>query len=97
VARLRVTRPYDGGGILRRLRVEIDGREVAVLKQYRSVDLPVPPGRHTVVGRMDWAGSASLTVDLAEDEELHLELALPLMPMWDRMQRSPRALSIRRL
>jgi hypothetical protein len=28
---------------------------------------------------------------------LQLEVALPLVPMWDRLQRTPRTLSIRRL
>jgi hypothetical protein len=97
MARLRLLRPYDEGGILRRLRVEVDGQEVAALRQYRSVDLELSPGRHRVVGRMDGVSSASLDIDLAADEQLQLEVALPLVPMWDRLQRTPRTLSIRRL
>ena len=97
MARLRVERPYDGGGILRRLVVEVDGERVAVLKQQRSVELELPAGRHTVVGRMDWASSATLEVDLAEGDDLRLEAALPLASMWDTLMRPRRALSIRRL
>jgi hypothetical protein len=92
-----VTRPYDGGGILRRLRLEVDGREVAVLKQQASVDLELAAGRHAVVGRMDWVGSAALEFELADDEELDLEIALPLLSSWDRLQRPTRTLAIRRL
>ena len=45
-----MTRPYDGGGILRRLRVEVDGQQVAALKQQGSVDLELAAGRHVVLG-----------------------------------------------
>lgn len=92
-----MTRPYDGGGILRRLTVEVDGEKVASLKQQGSVDLELAAGPHAVVGRMDWVGSASLEFELAEGEELDLEIALPLLSSWDRLQRPTRALSIRRL
>jgi hypothetical protein len=97
VARVRLTRPYDGGGILRRTRVEIDGDEVARLKQYQSVDLELPRGRHTVVAHMDWAGSATLDLELTDDGHLQLEIALPLLSMWDLAQRPQRSLVIRRL
>lgn len=97
VVRLRVVRPYDGGGALRRVRLEVDGREVARLKQYRSVDLELAAGRHTVVGHMDWAASASRDVDLVEGEVVELEVALPLLGTWELLQRPQRALQIRRL
>jgi hypothetical protein len=97
VARLRIERPYDGGGILRRLAVEVDGRRVAALKQQRSIDVELPPGPHTVVGHMDWASSATLSIDLAEGDEVRVEVALPLSAMWDVILRPRRALSIRRL
>jgi hypothetical protein len=90
-------RPYDGGGILRRVHLEIDGRQVARLRQYQGIDLQLPAGRHTVVARMDWVASASLDIDLAQGEDLQLEVALPLLPMWDVLQRPRRALHIRRV
>ena len=94
---LRVERPYDGGGILRRLTVEVDGRRVASLRQRQSAEVELPPGRHTVVGVMDWTSGATLHVDLADDDELRLEIALPLVATWEAMRRGRRALSIRRL
>lgn len=90
-------RPYDGGGSLRRVHLEVDGEEVARLKQYHSVDLDLPSGRHTVAAHMDWAASASRDIDLADGEDVQLEVALPLLPMWDVLQRQQRALEIRRL
>lgn len=97
VARVRIERPYDGGGILRRLVVEVDGRRVAALKQEQSVEVELPPGRHTVVGHMDWASSAVLEMDLADADQVRLEAALPLTAMWEVMRRPRGALSIRRL
>ena len=97
MSRLRIVRPYDGGGAFRRLYLEVDGEQVARLRQYRHVDLELAAGRHTVVARMDLVTSASLDLDLADGEDVELEVALPLIPMWDVLQRTPRTLSIRRL
>lgn len=97
MAHLRLERPYDAGGILRRLTVEVDGRRVASLRQYQSAELELPPGRHTVVGLMDWTSGTTLEVDLRDDDELRLEIALPLIPMWEAMRYRHRALVARRL
>jgi hypothetical protein len=97
VGRLRIERPYDGGGILRRLVVEVDGRRVAALKQRQSAEVELAPGRHTVVGHMDWASSAALEIDLAEGDDVRMEVALPLSAMWDVLRHPRRSLSIRPL
>lgn len=96
VANLHVQRPHDGGGILRRLVVQVDGREVARLKQGESADILLPPGAHTVMGRMDWTSSPALDIDLAEDEPARVEVALPLSALWNMVKRPRSALSIRR-
>jgi hypothetical protein len=96
VATLRLSRPHDGGGILRRLRVEVDGREVAALKQGETTAVPVPAGGHSVKGRMDWTSSPLLDVEVAEDEEVRIEVALPLSALWDMVRRPGSALTIQR-
>jgi hypothetical protein len=96
VSTLNVQRPHDGGGILRRLVVQVDGREVARLKQGESADIPLPPGKHTVVGSMDWTNSPALDIDLAEGEQARVEVALPLSALWNMVRRPRTALSIRR-
>jgi hypothetical protein len=96
VVNLHVQRPYNGGGILRRLIVQVDGREVARLKQGESADIPLPPGKHTVIGRMDWTSSPAFDIDLAEEEEARVEVALPLSALWKMARRPLTALSIRR-
>ncbi len=97
VAVLRVERPHDGRGIIRRLIVEIDGHRVALLKQGESVDLTVPPGAHSVVGRMDWISSPTLDVHVDEGEQARVEVALPISALWNMVRRPRSALSIRRL
>ena len=96
VPSLRLTRPHDGGGILRRLRVEVDGHEVAALRQGESVTVPLPIGAHTVIGRMDWTSSPLLDLLLAEADEVHVEVALPLSALWNMVRRPRTALTIRR-
>jgi hypothetical protein len=96
VASLHVQRPHDGGGILRRLIVQVDGREVARLKQGESADVPVSPGKHTVMGSMDWTSSPALEIDLAEDEQARVEVALPISALWNMIRRPRTALAIRR-
>ena len=93
---LHVQRPHDGGGMLRRLVVQVDGRDVARLKQGESADIPLPPGRHSVTGSMDWTSSPALDVDLAEGEQARVEVALPLSALWNMVLRPRTALSIRR-
>jgi hypothetical protein len=52
--------------MLRRLGVDVDGQQVAALKQGESVDIPVPAGTRGVVGRMDWTTSPALNVEVTE-------------------------------
>jgi hypothetical protein len=97
VASLRVEPPHDGGGILRRLWVDVDGRRVAGLKQGQSAEVPLPSGRHTVRGRMDWISSPGLDIDLEEDEQHRVEVALPFSALWNMVRRPRTALTIHRI
>ncbi|MGX5655521.1 hypothetical protein ACWKWC_12170 [Geodermatophilus nigrescens] len=94
---LQVQRSHDGGGILRRLVVQVDGRDVARLKQGESVDITLSPGQHTVVGRMDWTSTPPLSIELVEDERARMEVALPFSALWNMIRRPRTALTIRRL
>lgn len=97
VASLRIQRPHDGGGILRRLRVEINGQRVAGLKQGESADIPLPAGTHTVLGRMDWTSSPTLDIELGDDDQVRVEVALPFSALWNMVLRPHTALTIRRI
>jgi hypothetical protein len=96
VTSIRVQRPHDGGGMLRRLVVDLDGQQVAALKQGESVDLPVSAGTYAVAGRMDWTRSPALEVEIAEGQQVRVEVALPMSALWNMTRRPRSALSIRR-
>ena len=97
MATLHLQRRLDGGGILRRLLVQVDGHEVAGLRQGQFVRIPLARGTHSVVGRLDWTRSPALDVDVAADEEVRIEVALPFSAMWNMLLRPRTALAIRRL
>ena len=96
MATLHLSRPRDGFGTLRRLRVEVDGREVAALKQGCTVAVSVPAGTHTVTGRMDWTSSPAMDVAFGEDDEARIEVAMPLSALWNMLLRPGGAVTIRR-
>jgi hypothetical protein len=83
--------------MLRRLAVDIDGQQVAALKQGESADVPVTAGTHVVVGRMDWTSSPALQVEAGEGQQVRLEVALPFSALWNMVLRPRSASSIRRL
>ncbi len=67
------------------------------MKQGQSAEVPLPSGRHMVTGRMDWTSSPGLDIDLGEDEQVRVEVALPFSALWDMVRRPRAALTIRRI
>lgn len=57
---LTVTRSHDSAGILRRMKVRVDGRTVGGLRPGESLTVEVDEGVHTVQGAMDSARSPVL-------------------------------------
>jgi hypothetical protein len=96
VATLLLHRPYDRGGMLRRLRVDVDGRDIAALEQGESVAVSVPVGAHSVVGRIDWTSCPVLEVEVAEDDEVRVEVGPPCSAFWNMIRRPRSALTIKR-
>ena len=74
---LVVQRPQEWFGVLRDLKVIVDGKRVGGLRprQYLSMDLP--DGRHTVQGRMDWCTCRPFEVSVFESEATFVELSIP--------------------
>jgi hypothetical protein len=89
-ARLVLSRGDDAAGVLRHIRVSVDGVEVALLKPLTSAEVEVPPGRHRVRASMDWTTSPALDLDLATGERVEVRVGLPLSMIW-RMITAPRA------
>jgi hypothetical protein len=95
MAVLRFTRPHDAGGALRRLLIEVDGRQVAALKPGKSAAVPVAPGSHAVQARMDWCTSRPLALEVGETDEVHVEATFPATALWDMVRRPASALVLR--
>jgi hypothetical protein len=51
---------------LRAYKILLDGEVVGQIRNGREVVLEVPPGRHELSLKIDWAGSNTLTFDAAE-------------------------------
>ncbi|MEW2594492.1 hypothetical protein AB0893_29190 [Micromonospora aurantiaca] len=73
---ITVRRALDAGGLLRRIKVEIDGQVVARLKRGAVQSVDVTPGRHVVRAHLDWQSSAPVEVYLADTETIALEAAI---------------------
>jgi hypothetical protein len=58
---------------LRAYRIRIDGIVAASVGAGGSVSIPVAPGRHSLVLRIDWCGSEEIVFDAQPDEHLTFE------------------------
>ncbi len=94
-ATLRVQRPQDTGGMLRDLRVLVDGERLAGLKPGESADLVLSPGQHEVQGAMDWAHSPIVTVDLHDGMTAVVEVSLPFTAVFRSFFSPKRAIQAR--
>jgi len=57
---LTVKRSYDSAGMLRRMKVRVDGEAVGSLRRGETLTIEVDEGVHTVQGAMDLARSPVL-------------------------------------
>jgi hypothetical protein len=76
VATLEVNR-RSAWGLLRRLRIEVDGSLVLKLPTYATRSVEVEPGFHAVAARMDWAGSPALGVMCGDEEPTRVQVVVP--------------------
>ena len=74
--RIIIGRALDASGLLRRIKIEIDGHVVARLKRGALQSVDVAPGRHVVRAHLDWQSSAPVEVHLAGTETIALEAAI---------------------
>lgn len=97
---IRVTRLRTGyRDRLRRYRVLVDGLTIGRLRRGESVEVPVSAGRHTVRVKIDWTGSPTEVVDVAEGTTESFECepsGLARDGMWD-LQEQGRYVTLRRL
>jgi hypothetical protein len=77
-----VRREQDGGGLLRRIRVLLDGNLVAELRMGESAQVQVGDGRHVLQAKMDWVSSPPLVLECAPGEVRRVKVALPGSALW---------------
>ena len=81
-ASIAVSRPRSGVFFLRRFTVRVDGSVVARLGRGRSTRIEVEPGHHTIRAGVDWTRSLPLDVDLAESDEVAIQVLAPWSALW---------------
>jgi hypothetical protein len=97
VATLTIRRPRSWGeaGKARHLKVFVDGHEAATLRPGRSAVIDLPPGRHEVMGKVDWTTSPALTFDLDSAGALTVEVSQPFSSIFDAVFRPHGSMKIR--
>jgi hypothetical protein len=68
-----LTRPAQFTDKTRKYRVFVDDVQVATIGREERVELPVAPGEHRMVLRVDWVSSNTLSFRAADGEDVHLE------------------------
>jgi hypothetical protein len=88
--RIVVRRLDDSAGMLRRIRIEVDGTELARLRPGEVAALPVETGRHQVRARLDWTASDAVVVEVVPGRDARLTVSLPWSGLWTMIS-SPRS------
>lgn len=68
MATISIFRESSYSGMLREVKIMLDGVEAGRIKQGQSLDLSVSPGQYTVRCAMDWCGSRTLSLQLSTDD-----------------------------
>ncbi len=63
-------------GVLRRLKIKINGEAVVYLKHAEEKVIELNEGNYTLVAQMDWTKSAPLSVSLSGDERVCVQVGL---------------------
>lgn len=94
---LIIRRPNDGGGYFRRLKVYIDGTEVAGLRPNETHTVEIADGVHEVRVRMDWVTCDPLSVEVTEGEAVTVEVSLPFSAVIKTFTDSKHAIQVWRM
>ena len=70
---IRVTRTTSYADRLRAYRIIVDGVERGRLSAGESIEIPVTASQHSVVAKVDWCGSPTVTLDMKSSSTVTLE------------------------
>jgi hypothetical protein len=84
-ATLRVTREQGFGIELRRgtFEIVVDGERAGSIEDHKSIEVPVPPGGHTLRMRKGRYSSRTLSFDVADGDTAIFQChGIRIWPMW---------------
>lgn len=58
---------------IRNYRVLIDNLEVGKIWQGKTIEIPLSPGNHTIVIKIDWCGSNKIPFSISSGENIQFE------------------------
>jgi hypothetical protein len=91
---LIVQRRFDAGGLLRRIRLLVDGQERATLRPGREVWLAVEPGPHLLQAEFDGTPSEDVVVAVRERDVVRCHVAVANEPSWRDWSRPVHAVEL---
>lgn len=93
--KIAVRRSQESTGILRRIRIQIDGQEAAALRPGQQVSLSAAVGAHSVQAFIDWCSSPPLVIDIRDDQVKTIEVAMPWTFLRTMIRNPSEALTLR--
>jgi hypothetical protein len=72
-AQITIRRGKTYADRLRAYKVSVDGKAVASVRAGESVTVPISPGRHSLVMRIDWCGSETIELEAAPQQHMVFE------------------------
>lgn len=76
-SKIKITRYQDFFGIMRKLKVFIDGEHVGNVQWDNSKEFSISSGPHQLCVKMDWCKSEPINIDVGENEIVKYEVTLP--------------------
>lgn len=70
---ITVSRTTSYADRLRAYKVKVDGMVVGSVRARKSVTVPVSPGRHSLVLRIDWCGSEQIDFEIQPGEHVFFD------------------------
>jgi hypothetical protein len=97
MSELIIRRVDDSAGVLRRMRILVDGVEVAKLRPGRRTNVSVPPGVHRIRAQLDWCSSDDLDVEIGIASECAIEVEFPFSAVLRVFYRPKGTIKIRKV
>lgn len=98
VPALLVTRnAHDEAGLLRRIKVKVDGKVVAKLRPQQQVELDLAVGEHVILAQMDWFTGGPVTLNFQENDFVRLKVSLSFVKSWRGFIEPKRGIIVERI